>query len=712
MLDHLPKEHDVRKEKSKQLAAAGVPSFPERFVRTHSVAALQALASQTPPPSADGFLEQWSKPVYHIAWRIMGRRAHGKLTFAQLKDVTWTIQICFIQQHCLLDTGKALVDHLMVGEQSVTAYKCIEKFFDTGDFLGIRWELCLTKHGELTLLVAEMQLLTKALLPLPEKRHGLKDEDDRLRKRYLDIVMNPEVQAMVQRRSTFWQTMRTFLLAQGFIEVDTPILEVTTGGADATPFATHHNALDLDVFLRISCGELRQKRLMVAGLEKTFEIGRVFRNEGMSPEHAQDYTQMEVYRSYANFADMMALTKAMYLAIIDATYGKRTFHIRGFDVDFDHAWTPIDYGTIIQQKTGIDIFHATDQDICEKLSELKIKYEGDNRPRLIDSLWKYCRKQIAWPAFLLNVPTAVSPLAKAHPDNPLVTNRFQIIIAGSEVGNGFSELNDPLDQAARFAEQQALRDAGDTEAQMADREYVEALMHAMPPAAWFGVSERLFSFLENKPIRETQIFPLMKPLPSHVANVITAEETMEDIGTLPSRENVHTLINRTLTETKIHCLQVGRVMEWFAKKLWHNADAWYITGVLHDIDWDLIGKDPHAHLGEQFDQLMHDLWLPDPLIRAIKAHYPDKTHEPVDTLLKQYLISVDELVGFIGAYGRMRPGGLDGMEAASVIKKMKDKWFAAGIDRAHMQGCETYLNIPMATFITDIISALQTFPSQ
>lgn len=576
MLDHLPKEHEVRKQKSAQLATAGIASFPERFVRTHTVAQLQAIATQTTPSSAEELLQGKIGTTYHIAGRMMSWRSHGKLAFAQLKELTGTIQICFVQQQCAWDTGRAVLEEIVIDGQSLSTYKAIEKFLDVGDFIGVRGELCVTKHGEVTLLVAEVQLLTKALLPLPEKRHGLKDEDERFRKRYLDIVMNTEVQQMVQRRSTFWQTMRSFLLAHGFIEVDTPILEVTTGGADATPFATHHNALDMDVYLRISCGELRQKRLMVAGLEKTFEIGRIFRNEGMSPEHAQDYTQMEVYRSYANFADMMQLTQDMYLAIIDATYGTRQFTIRGFDVNFDQAWPLIDYATIIQEKTNIDIFTASDDAIRAKLSELSIRYEGDNRPRLIDSLWKFCRKQIAGPAFLVNVPTAVSPLAKAHPDNPLVTNRFQMIIAGSEVGNGFSELNDPLDQAARFEEQQVLRDAGDDEAQMADREYVEALMHGMPPAAGFGVSERLFAFLEDKPIRETQIFPLMKPQATEGTSNKAAEPE-EAITDLPSKEIVLELIEKTLTDTKIHCLQVGHVMAWFAQKLGKNIDVRYTT---------------------------------------------------------------------------------------------------------------------------------------
>ncbi|MBP8017127.1 lysine--tRNA ligase, partial [Candidatus Gracilibacteria bacterium] len=303
---------------------------------------------------------------------------------------------------------------------------------------------------------------------------------------------------------------RDFLNSKDFMEVDTPVLENTTGGADARPFETHHNAFDMDVFLRISAGELWQKRLMVAGFEKIFELGRIFRNEGISPEHAQDYNQVEVYWAYADYKDMMKLVKEMYLSIIDKVYSKRQFKIRNFDLDFNKEWYEIDYTEIIKEKTGIDIFKSSDQEIIDKLVELNIKVEDNNRTRMIDYLWKYIRKGIAGPAFLVNEPKFTSPLAKSDFKNPEITHRFHVIIAGSEVGNGYSELNDPIDQEERFTSQQKLRDSGDEEAQMADIDFVEALKYGMPPTAGFGISERLFSFLEDKPIRECQTFPLMK----------------------------------------------------------------------------------------------------------------------------------------------------------------------------------------------------------
>jgi len=357
-------------------------------------------------------------------------------------------------------------------------------------------------------------------LPLPEKWHGLQDEDLRYRQRYLDFVMHPELKAMFVRKNLFWQSFREFLTEKGFLEVETPVLEVTAGGADANPFVTHHKALDLDLYLRISMGELWQKRLMVAGFEKTFEIGRQFRNEGMSREHLQDYTQMEYYWAYANFEDSMRLVEEMYKYVAKKTFGKTRFKIGEFEVEFNQTWPRIDYAETIQKELDFEIAGAKEgagnNDRCSlqaKLKELKINFDPKlTKHRLIDLLWKQCRKKIAGPCFLVGHPVEVSPLAKRDPENPKTVQRFQVILAGSEMGNGYSELNDPLDQEERFKEQARLREKGDAEAQMHDRDFVEALKHGMPPTSGFGISERLFSFLEDKPVRECVMFPLVKPV--------------------------------------------------------------------------------------------------------------------------------------------------------------------------------------------------------
>jgi lysyl-tRNA synthetase class 2 len=348
---------------------------------------------------------------------------------------------------------------------------------------------------------------------VPSEFYGIKDEEERYRKRYLDILLDRKARDIVYKRARFWQTIRGFLIERGFIEVETPVLENTPGGADARPFVTHHHALDIDMYLRISAGELWQKKLMVAGLPKTFEIGRIFRNEGMSAEHLQDYTQLEFYEAYADYEKGMELVKELYLAVASEVFGTTAFAINGHEVDLSGTWQRYDYVALIREHYGVDAISARIEDVEAALRDAQVPFERKelNVERGLDMLWKKLRKDIAGPGFLINVPVALEPLAKRSAENSSVVERFQILIAGSEVGKGFSELNDPVDQKERFARQQALRDAGDEEAQMADLDYVEALEYGMPPTFGFGVSERLFAFLMGESVRETQLFPLMRP---------------------------------------------------------------------------------------------------------------------------------------------------------------------------------------------------------
>jgi lysyl-tRNA synthetase, class II len=320
---------------------------------------------------------------------------------------------------------------------------------------------------------------------------------------------------MFVRKSLFWNVVRNFLLGKGFLEVQTPVLENSTGGAAAEPFATHHNALNIDVYLRISMGELWQKKLMVAGYEKTFEIGRQFRNEGMDSEHLQDYMQMEFYWANANFEDGMQIVKELYRKIAKNVYGTLKFRQEEHIFDLGKEWKKIDYITEVKKRTGVDILSANVKEIERKLKELRLRFEsGLSKARLIDILWKYCRKSISGPAFLVGHPVEISPLAKRQVNNKDVVEQFQVLLGGSEMGTGYSELNDPIDQEERFRMQREMKDAGDVEAHMHDESFVEALMYGMPPTCGFGFSERLFSFFEGKPIRECVIFPLMKPLES------------------------------------------------------------------------------------------------------------------------------------------------------------------------------------------------------
>lgn len=479
---------DARLLKLKKLEELGTNPYPAKVPSDFDIAYLKENFEK---------LESEGKEV-SIAGRIMTIRGQGAILFAVLKEGDTEFQ-AVVQKDKMAEKGNEKGFDLFVD------------VVDIGDFISVSGSLFTTKRGEKSLQVSSWMMASKSLLPLPEKWHGLTDNDERFRKRYLDIATDSDVYDTFIKKAKFWKVTRNFLEEKGFIEVETPTLEITTGGAEANPFKTHHDDYDMDVYLRISVGELWQKRLMSAGFPKTFEIGRVYRNEGSSPEHLQEFTNMEFYFGYADYNDGMKLVEEMYKKIAMEVFGKTEFTTRGHTFDFANDWPKIDYADEVKKQTGIDIFEASENEMKSKLEELNVKYEGDNKERLMDTLWKYCRKNIAGPAFLIHHPKIVSPLAKALPSDNRKTERFQVIIAGSEVGNGFSELNDPIDQRARFELQQQLIDRGDKEAMMPEWEFVEMLEHGMPPTCGFGFGERLFSFLMDKPIRETQLFPLMRP---------------------------------------------------------------------------------------------------------------------------------------------------------------------------------------------------------
>jgi lysyl-tRNA synthetase, class II len=474
-----------RIEKKNRLEKAGMSSYPARTARTHTVA--QFLENHTT-------LEKNSEQVV-LAGRVMSMREHGGSMFVDIFDGA---------------KGQAYVQKDSLGDEM---YDLFQSNVDAGDFIEFSGTAFITKRGMPSLHAVSWKMLTKSLLPLPDEWYGIKDEDERFRKRYIDILLSKDLAERIRRRSLFWNTIRQFLLERDFIEVETPALEITTGGADARPFETHHNALDIDVYLRISAGELWQKRLMVAGLPKVFEIGRIFRNEGMSFEHAQDYTQIEFYEAFKDYEAGMEMITDLYRTIADKVYGTRTFTIKDFTVDLDAEWKVYDYSMLIKKEFSIDPLATSEAEVRAVLEDKEIAFDPKefNLERGVDILWKHVRKTLSGPGFLVGVPVYLEPLAKRSEKDPRVVERFQVILGGSEMGKGFSELNDPVDQAERFAHQQALRDAGDTEAQMADASFVEALEYGMPPTFGFGVSERFFSFLEGISIREAQIFPLLRP---------------------------------------------------------------------------------------------------------------------------------------------------------------------------------------------------------
>lgn len=479
--------HAERLRKKGVLEAHELPSYPTVSNRTHTLVEVR-----------DTFDElESSVTSVTIAGRVMAVRTHGGSAFLDVFDGTASIQL-YLKEDVLGTESFALAGDTI----------------DRGDFVEVTGVPMRTKRGELSVQVKAWHMLAKSMNAIPTEHFGIKDEEARYRKRYLDILLDREVADRIRRRSVFWNAARSFLLAREFVEVETPVLETTPGGAEARPFVTHHNALDIDVHLRISAGELWQKKLLVAGLPKTFEIGRIFRNEGMSHEHLQDYTQLEFYEAYSDYEKGKVLVRELYRHLAQTTYGKLTFTMGTFEVDLGKDWVEYDFCALMQDAYGFDPRDVTEEDAVAAVKEAGLAgADGDlmNKERAVDTLWKKIRKGLGGPGYLVNVPVYLEPLAKRSETDERVVERFQVMLAGSEMGKGFSELNDPIDQRARFMRQEEMREAGDDEAQQADLEFVEALEYGMPPAFGFGVSERLFSFFENVSAREAQIFPLLRP---------------------------------------------------------------------------------------------------------------------------------------------------------------------------------------------------------
>lgn len=428
-----------------------------------------------------------------VAGRVMAMRGHGGIQFFDLQDESGKIQLVFKKDELKPKTYNLL------------------PLLDIGDFLWSEGKIFKTEAGETSVLASDFKILTKTIRPLPSFRFGLKDEEERYRKRYVDLIMNPEVRNLFVKKSKFWTSVRGYLQKEGFLEVETPVLEAIPGGADARPFITHHHALNIDFYLRISL-ELHLKRLLVGGFEKVFEIGRIFRNEGMDFEHLQDYTQLEFYWAYSDYEKLMDFLEGFYRFVVKETTGGLVTHRRGMKIDWAKKWERIDFAEVFKKETGIDPIKANQKELFEKARVLKLELERSlGKGRLIDLIYKKTiRPEIVGPAFLINLPVEISPLAKRHPDKPDFSQRLLVMAGGTELGNGFSELNDPLDQEDRFRQQQKLREAGDEEAQMFDRDFIEALEIGMPPTAGFGLSERFFAFLMDKPMRECVFFPLMR----------------------------------------------------------------------------------------------------------------------------------------------------------------------------------------------------------
>lgn len=477
-----------RLNKLEQIKELGLNPYPAETNRTHMIAEI-----------VNNFDAMEGQNV-QITGRITGIRKFGKLAFIVLRDFSGTIQL-FIQANNIAETSK---------EGNLIGIKDLN-LLDSGDFVQANGEVIRSKTGEISVATKELKLLTKSLRPMPTVQDGFSNKEERFRRRYVDMNVNIDVRDRFVRRSKFWQATRDFLNNHGFYEINIPVLEHTTGGADANPFVTHMDALDnAQFYLRIS-HELPLKRLLGAGFEKVYDLGPRFRNENYSDEHLPEHVAMEWYVAYWDWRDGLKFQEEMFKYVLKETFGTLQFTLGNFNVNLDQKWEEWDYAETIEKRYGINPYNCTLEQVKEALKENNLEVEQtENKARGIDKLWKNIRKDVTGPIWLVNTPTFISPLAKTHPNHPEMTQRAQVVIAGSELCNMFSELNDPIDQLNRFMEQQNMRDAGDDEAMMLDIDFVEMLEYGMPPACGMGYSERVFWIFEGVTAREGVPFPQLK----------------------------------------------------------------------------------------------------------------------------------------------------------------------------------------------------------
>ena len=477
----------IRREKLAELQNAGKDPFVQvKFERDHFTTDIH-----------EKFDELEGKTV-RLAGRMMSKRIMGKASFSDMTDRYGRLQL-YIKRDVL-------------GTENYQAYKKL----DIGDLIGIEGEVFRTQKGEVSVQVTELTLLSKNLIPLPEKWHGLKDTDMRYRQRYVDLIINPDVRDTFEKRSAIVREIRNFMDSRGFMEVETPCLNTIPGGAAARPFITHHNALDIDMYMRIAT-ELHLKRLIVGGMEQVYEIGRIFRNEGMDTRHNPEFTTIELYQAYTDYEGMMNITEDMVVHVCEKVLGTTKVTYQGTELDFSKGWKRVTMADAVKEYCGLDFMAMSPEEALEavKAKGLEIEKGKDSWGDLMALCYdEYVEHNLIQPTFITDYPVEISPLAKRKPSDPRLTERFECFVYGRELCNAFSELNDPIDQRGRFERQVELRNMGDDEASMMDEDFLTALEYGMPPTGGMGMGiDRLVMFLtDSASIRDVLLFPTMKPL--------------------------------------------------------------------------------------------------------------------------------------------------------------------------------------------------------
>ncbi len=649
----------AKKEKRAQLEAQGINVHPYFFDKQHTIQQARNLMDE---------------PV-QTAGRIMSLRAHGKVIFLDLQDSTGNIQVMVRQT----DVPEA-------------AFEWLKTLIDRGDYLGVTGTITTTKTGETTILVTHFELLSKALRVIPTTFNTADNKEIRFRKRYIDMLINPETKRVLDARWLIQKEIRRFLQDKySFVEVETPILQPLYGGTNATPFTTHMNALDCDFYLRIA-PELYLKRLIVGGYDRVFEIARNFRNEGIDQTHQPEFTMIEWYETYADYHRMMNVAEELVKHLVFELYGNYEITVGEATINIGGAWPRVRMDEALKQHANIDFEPLSDEAVQALLKQhnIKLKSEYTRGKALFELFDALVTPHLVAPIWIVDYPRDISPLSKQHRTNPAFAERFEAYIGGKELADGWSEIVDSIDQRKIWENEQANMRHGDTEAHPVDEDFLEAMEHGMPPLGGIGMGiDRLVMFLTNTwSIKEVIAFPTLRPLnplnpgtqnnSAHSTETNNTPQSDDTNVVVPPREQAEKLLEEYIQDEalKNHCRMVAKAMGAYAKELGQNEELWYQTGLLHDLDWE---KYPDEHPNKAINEILTE--YPVELLNAIAAHAPERTGRHPQTLIEKYLFACDEISGFMNAVSILRPEKFVGMSPKSVKKKLKTAQFAANVSR-------------------------------
>ncbi|MGI6754644.1 MAG: lysine--tRNA ligase [Atopobiaceae bacterium] len=712
-------ERTARRQRREALIASGINPYPIASEVSAHAAELEEKYKDLPD-------SQDTDDIVVVAGRVRALRDSGKIAFIVLEDCTGQIQL-----FCRVNNFEEHTWALLKG-------------LDLGDIIEAKGNVVRTRRGQLSVSPTTIKMLSKSLRPLPEKFHGLTDREVRYRQRYVDLIMNPEVREVFRKRSQIISLIRRYMEADGYMEVETPMMHAIVGGANAKPFVTHFNALDRDFYLRIAT-ELPLKRLIVGGLERVFEIGRQFRNEGMDLTHNPEFTSMEAYCAYSDLQGMKDLTQGLFKEIARGVCGckegEEIITYQGQAVDMSGTWRSVPLSEVVSEVVGehVDMDTPIDhlRDLC-RANGIEVQDVWGVGKLLFELYDELGEKTLVNPTFVCDYPEEVSPLSKRKDDDPRLTDRFELVICGHEYANAFSELNDPVDQAGRFAEQVAAKDFGDDEAMGYDYDYVRALEYGMPPAGGigYGIDRMIMLFCDQPAIRDVLLFPQMKPevitrqdiasqLPDTTDNQSASLDALtRDAEGAHAGESQAKSLTSGLTRDeawallvqyneddfhRAHAQTVEALMRYYAQKFDpENVEFWGQVGLLHDLDWEKF-QDPVQHTVKAGD-LISEAGGTAELIHAIQTHNSDNNPDlpaPVSKM-ECVLFAVDELSGLIQAAAKMRPSGsVVDMPTKSLKKKFKDKHFAAGCDRQVIARGAELMGLELDELLADVLDAMK-----